>query len=88
MSKGVEEWRQQNVGEWTWHWERGDRRLGYPFTFLLHAASPHRYTIKCANGFTIVTITLRWSPTPEEITTYLNTAEVYYADDIQQENQP
>lgn len=78
--------RQQSIGDWKWHWRRGDPRLGYPFTFLFHAASPHRYTIKCANGNSVVTITLRWSPTPEEIATYLNTAEVYYADDIQQES--
>ena len=41
--------------------------------------------IKDATGLNLVLLTLLWSPTPEEIATYLNTAEVYYADDIQQE---
>lgn len=77
--------RQQSVGEWKWVWTRGDRRLACPFTFHGYKNSPHRYAIRCGNQFSLATLILRWSPTPEEIATYLNMAEVYYADDIQQE---
>ena len=77
--------RPQRVDEWRLIWVRGDRRLWGPFTFHSYAESPHRHMIKDATGLNLVLLTLLWSPTPEEIATYLNTAEVYYADDIQQE---
>ena len=81
--------RVQSIESWKWLRERGiEGRWKAPLVFVKFYDAPHEYQIQDADGWSLVTITLRWSPTPEEIAAYLNTAEVYYADDIQQENQP
>lgn len=79
--------REQSIELWKWLRERNlEGRWKGPLIFVKYYDSPHEHQIQDADGWPLVKIILRWSPTSEEIATYLNTAEVYYADDIQQES--